>query len=604
MKHKLVLRISLLVSAMLIGNGGALLTQSTTKVLIFPRLGQARQVASFPQNLTWSEFIKGDVVYNNVAMFQTGIAFTNAGSESATVTLTAIGEDGQPLAGPDIINPSVMPMDDPRIPGQIPAGMQVARYVWQIFGKGILGKVGYIKAECTGGDIKAYYAIYDDGFDCLSLAEPSPLEKAGTRKVLPLLDRRAADSGGFFSTKIDIVNVEDFPIVVTIKQWAIQNGGDRGTGPGSYFGFYVNYPEWTTSRYIPAHGKIELDWSYEALIWAGANFPGNNYLVVTSENGSFLGSEVILRNDAPLNVNRTHSISVVTGMSQEEGFWEKTTIGRGSVRPHITAGYGWFTQLLVFGPGFENRLGDENGTWLNWGICGYDSSGNPTTKCDTNLEGTLGEKAAYNVADLFTYYASPTGLVHRPVPAQLNGSLHIYLDYSRAGPEEATLDWVVYGPTNPDGTNSDSFRSVVPPTPATTSACYPHVAEGEFAPGQSFGMGMAFADTRSVIQEEYKWIDPRVNHIILELYRSDGTLLQTTGIDLCMGCKIAKTLPELFPGMKIPQLGGYIKARGTTKFVNPGEPAGILPFASFAEFWVVKDGKIKSASMIPGIPLN
>jgi len=173
-----------------------------------------------------------------------------------------------------------------------------------------------------------------------------------------------------------------------------------------------------------------------------------------------------------------------------------------------------------------------------------------------------------------------TSMLPKPV-ANLNGSLS-FLIYGLAGLNRSMLDWTEFGPTNPDGSASDAFRAYVPPTPTVTSAVYPHVAEGSFGPGQSFGTGLAIKDIRPGY-----WLQRDLNIITVELYSADGRLLQTARVELGPAQKISKTIPELFPQMAIPQFGGYMKASGTQ------------PFVSFGLYWVEKNGKLVAVSMIP-----
>ena len=50
------------------------------------------------------------------------------------------------------------------------------------------------------------------------------------------------------------------------------------------------------------------------------------------------------------------------------------------------------------------------------------------------------------------------------------------------------------------------------------------------------------------------------------LYSATGERLQTKRVDLTPGEKRALPLPLLFPDMKIPQLGGYVRIHSNMPF--------------------------------------
>ena len=388
----------------------------TTKTLIFPRVSQIAQADYFPKTLdpSWGASIS-QVNYHNVGEFQLGIALTNAGTTASSVTFTAYGQDGQLLQGNNITNPSFMPMDDPSISkGEIPAGMQVARYAWQIFGTGVLGKIGWIKLDYTGGDIKGFYFIYNDAFDFMSGTVAIPAENAATQIPLPFFTE-GLQIGRTFSTQVDVINPNSTPANITITQWYIQS-----TDGQTYFG-YVNQPAMTYTATIPAFGKIQIEWSCEILVYSGANMPGNNYLLVNSDT-PIITSEFVFRNDDAANVNKTYALSVITGRSQKEGIWQQNAY---SV-PQVTAGSGWFTGFFAFGSQIDyigkwvlsrsvpppgDFLVDEFGKILNLiGPVGYAQS--------THF-GLDGIKLIYYPEDLFN---SQTG----PMPATVNGTCNLF----------------------------------------------------------------------------------------------------------------------------------------------------------------------------------
>jgi hypothetical protein len=573
-----------------IGNGGTLLTQSsTTKVLAFPRVSMAEGISKFPTDAslpaTWKGFVSGNVVYNNIAEFQMGIAFTNASNQPSNVTLTAYGPSGNLISGQDIHNPATMLQD---VQGKdtpiIPAWYQVAKYIYEIFGTGILKKEGWVRVDCTGGNIVGLDFLYPDDFHYISGAQALDAKNASYRVLLPLLDCRPVDLwqyyssqlpiGPFYRTYVEVINPSDTVAKVTINQWFKQNGG--------YLTYPVYAPYLNWIGFVPPNGKVHLNWNYEAL-----TDPGDNFLEVLSEGGKVLAHQVSFLNDDALTVKKTLTLTAVNGMSPAEGTYAQpidTTPAPGKTyiplaRPHIVNGAGWYTQFLyLHSPRPNGWIGttfgdymifDQNGQAQTWTQCG-------TTPCWPKVP-SHATKTMLNFSDLMPLMSKS---------AQFSGSIS-YRNISESTPDAGLLDWVVYGPTNSDNSYSNAFRTIVPPISATTQAVYPHVAEGQFAPGRFFGTGLAIRDIRSGDN-----LDPTPNHIALELHGSDGTLLQTAGFDLGRGYKISMTLPQLFPNMALPQFGGYVKSSGTK------------PYVSFGVYWVTSDGQLITASMIPQFPLN
>lgn len=561
MNFKLVFRF-LSVTFMVLWFGGLL--QAQTKTLIFPRVGQAAATLippSLPQTGTEGTRVNYNVVYNNLAVFQMGVSLVNAGGQTANMVLTVYNENGNKLNGPEITNPAIV---------SLPAGHQIARYVSELFGSSIQHKVGWIEAVCTGGDVKGFYFIFDNAFNFLSGTAAIPKEKATAKIILPLLDQRTTSDGKEYRTEVDIINPGENPVKIVLKQWF----KEQGFSGDDYY--YTGHSLLTWEKQILPHGKIQLDWIFEALRYK--NQPGTNYFELLSEGGNIVASETVFRNSGPQPgiANQTHSVSAVTGMSQTEGIYSLTpSTGLPYARTHVTFGAGWYTKFVYIRPRFL----------FNFMI--WDQSGKPVTiipnRCGEKPGSCLlpvihfNEKVPLNLEDLLTASS----------PSTLNGSISFWAlkQSSASPPEDGTLDWVEYGPTAivaGQEVHADDFRALVPPFPPTVSAIYPHVAEGGFAPNESFGTGIAIRDIRIG-----DWADKEANHVVLELYAADGKLLQTANVDLGPAWKIAMTLPQLFPNMVLPQFGGYIKASGTK------------PFVSFGMYWVEKNGKLVAVSMIP-----
>jgi len=330
--------------------------------------------------------------------------------------------------------------------------------------------------------------------------------------------------------------------------------------------------DWTKlmwSKTIPPRGKVQVDWAWEITKANNSNWngepDGNSYFQVVSDT-PILASELVLRNSGVYTSSQTYSVTAVTGMSLKDGFRAGTSYFTHGDRPHVTLGFGWFTHLIVMNGTASYMIWDRDGSRMadagngQWPGVGAGTNG----KIERDITLML-SKPATSLDGSITF--SRTSEVPEP-------------------PEKSMLDWTIFGPTNPDGTASDAFRALVPPTQSVTSAVYPHVAEGAFALGQSFGTGLAIKDSDIPVCDAC-YPKPAVNHITVELWSADGRQLQTARFDLGAGTKIAKTLPEIFPAMAIPQFGGYVKSSGTK------------PFVSFGLYWVAKNGKLVAVSMIP-----
>lgn len=540
--------------------GSGLLAQN--KILVFPRVAQAQgtPIPRRPSLGQYPNIAYYDPVYQNLAEFQMGIALTNVSkTASGHVALTAYGEDGKPLAGSNITNPAF---------ADLSPGNQKAKYAFEYFGQGIMQKIAWVEASYTTGDIRGFYLVYDNAFNFLSGAEAIPLEKADTKVVLPIADAYRDDMlGSEYRTEIDIVNPNNASVKITLEYY-FQRNTDK------------QYYKKTWEKIISPKGKIQADWfDFDNYEQGEKHDSVNSYFKLYSDL-PIIASGTTLFNSSPTKfaiVDKTYSLAVVPGVSIEESLrmagkdWNS---GLPVVRPHVAIAPGWRTKLISITGSGNFLILDENGQILNQDQCAEGSTCWQRISVDY-----LGKKEA----DIASFFKSPItnfggSLTYEPIGIPDTPAEKGLMYY-----EEFTSDKVEFFSDEQGVIRANAFRVLVPPISKTFEAVLGHVAEGEFAPGQSFGTGLAVRDSRMSNTDQ----DKDVNKILLELYASDGKLVDSKTWELGPAAKFAKTAQELFPKMSIPQFSGYIKITGTR------------PFVSLGMYWVNKHGRIVSTSMIP-----
>ena len=232
-------------------------TAQASSTLIFPRLSFA------PQDLT-------------------GIAIVNPGDETASVTLTAYGVDGQQLAGES----SSQTADSEGGPGpqgftnpvsfDILAGRQFSQVTSGIFGPGSDPEaIGWIEATSEADDLTGFFQFLDTSISFLDGADLPPLAPK-----LIFQDVRV-DEG--FSTTAFLVNPNDLAIAASVNLSLVTSESTR-----------------TKNLQIPAKGMVEVKVAefFEDVEPAGA-VASEAYLIADS-NIEIAGFEFVGKQDSDL----------------------------------------------------------------------------------------------------------------------------------------------------------------------------------------------------------------------------------------------------------------------------------------------------------------
>src|SRR5205807_67858 len=91
-----------------------------------------------------------------------GLALSNPTLSEVTVTLTARDYSGKTISGDGITNPATV---------KIPASGQRALRASEIFGAGIAGKTGWVRAETTSAAVKGFFLVFDKNLSFIDGAE-------------------------------------------------------------------------------------------------------------------------------------------------------------------------------------------------------------------------------------------------------------------------------------------------------------------------------------------------------------------------------------------------------------------------------------------------
>ena len=150
---------------------------SVLALLLAPGLARAASTLNFPK-----------LAFENDRY--TGVAIANPSSQDASVTLTAYGAGGQPLAGAGFVNPVAL---------TIKANQQIAKLTTELFGTGLAATtIGWLQATSATDGLTGFFLFLDGRVTLLDGADlPPPAQKLAFHRV------RVASG---YSTEIDIVN--------------------------------------------------------------------------------------------------------------------------------------------------------------------------------------------------------------------------------------------------------------------------------------------------------------------------------------------------------------------------------------------------------------
>lgn len=499
------------------------------------------------------------LVYSNVSDFQEGVALMNDGQVEGTIVLTARAEDGSVLKGNGVTNPSA--------PIRLAPGTQRAFYLTQALGQGIVGQKAWVEISATGGDIKGLFFSFDGEFNYLSGGGILGDADAGIRIILLKSRSTGRDIDAFqYDRELDICNPNNAPAKVTLIQWSQHDPDSVLYTPIVLLDSAVIKPHGKIQEKVPGSDvkRWRIDSHYELL-----------------SDVSVLVSERELRNFHPVlsgPVIRTIGMEVVNGMPVEKAAIRKEYTN--VALPHATAGNGWFTRINMI------RIGD----WIRKDGKLFGGPGGP-------IEYMAWDQWGKDVGKKWNGWQWPQiGLAPRnrlilsideliePSVKPLNGSFSLAITSGSWNEGDGLVYLTEFGPTiNIQGKDLplDDFTVVIPPIPPTTSATLPHIAEGGI-----FGTGFAGRDGR-VYRGYPPWPQVELNQVVVDVFSAEGQRLCGAEFSLHPGEKFAKTVQETCPNLPLPQSGGSVKIHGT------------LPFQSFGIYWVMKEGRIVAASMIP-----
>ena len=212
----------------------------------------------------------------------TGIAIVNPGEETAIVTFTAYGVDGQQLQGEDSSRTADsekghQPQGAFTNPGsfEIPPGQQFSRVTGSIFGSGIdPDAIGWIEATSEADDLTGFFQFLDTSISFLDGADLPPVASK-------LIFQDVRVDGGF-STTAFLVNPND--LTAASVQLSLVTADSTKT----------------ENLQIPAKGMVEVDVAefFEDVQPAGA-LASEAYLIADS-NRDIAGFEFVGKEDSDL----------------------------------------------------------------------------------------------------------------------------------------------------------------------------------------------------------------------------------------------------------------------------------------------------------------
>ena len=219
--------------------------QAVTPTFTFNTLGTVSSMIASPRFLADS-----GANQNSADDIMVGMALTNMGSVSATISFTAVDDSGNLVAGTDITNPGV---------SELNPWSQSAVMDSDVFGDGITASnsTGWIKLASTSSDVNGFFLMFDDKMSFMDGTSfgSSPLNNFIFSELEP--------DG---STKIDIANVSPNDANVTLNLM-----GSDGTIRSSQ------------SQVIPSNGALVADLYND--IFSGVDPDPTDYVSITSTQG-------------------------------------------------------------------------------------------------------------------------------------------------------------------------------------------------------------------------------------------------------------------------------------------------------------------------------
>lgn len=264
--------------------------------------------------------------------------------------------------------------------------------------------------------------------------------------------------------------------------------------------------------------------------------------------GSFGGGYVTGSADAPLIVRETFGNAQESNTLQGQQFFYALRFHT----PHFAAGGGFSTELTIVNADYLFAA--------NLTVTLMDENGNPV--------GIPGNPARVSIPARNQLIRTVRGLFPSMGPGFSTGYIQVDVDpflFAHFLVTPALAGAVRFSAA--DGSGSSALPLFLPPQ---TDFVFSHVAQN-----LGYYTGIALLNASAVPAD-----------IVLEVFRSDGTVTGTYAIQLLPGRKIAKVLTELVPAAA-GQLGGYVRVRATqpvTAFSlfgsNDGLSLGAIPAQS------------------------
>jgi len=450
-------------------------TSSGSGIVALPRFFDAQEQTAL-----------GEEVFANMA-------FTNLGSEAATLTLTAIDSSGNPITGQGIVNPAEF---------QLNPKTQSAKLDLVLFGEGLgySGVKGWIKVESTTSNVGGISVAFDSN---LSFMDSSTLGGA------TLTDFAFTEIEANGSTRINTVNQNSSDVTAVF---------DLMKSDGSVYS--------SQSRTIKANGALVADLFND--LFAGIAPAAGDYVRVNTTKG-VLASEMLQKNGGDYGI-----------LNGQDG----TAGGLLLYAPHHVLGNQWETTLSVVN--LDSKAGKVQFQFI-------------------------GENGV-QVVSVRTLDIPPNGKLFVS-DARFFGQQQA--DKTYTGYVKVLSDGVRLTGSTTFGSRGGAFSSALPLIDSLqNTVLYGHAVSNDL-----YQSGIAILNPNNATA-----------NAVIEIYGSDGTLLERKSESIPAGLRSAKLLTEYFPSLAgKDQTSGYIRI------------ASDQPLASYSLFGT---SNLSVLSAIPAQPIQ
>ena len=240
------------------------------------------------------------------------------------------------------------------------------------------------------------------------------------------------------------------------------------------------------------------------------------------------------------------------------------------LQPHLTTAGGWYSDAIFIGLDPSSAAGRLNSELRFWNVLSTEATGH-------YIQIAAGQMLRIPMSDVI-----------RSTPEGFSGSMSYQIAAPPKSKQAGLLAFVEVGIDAIAGSPPQYFRAVIPPIPLAGEAVLEHVAFGPDSEARIWGTGVIVRDGRIPLRQN----STRKNRVNFRLFSASGERLQTRDLDLVPGEKRALSLPLLFPEMRIPQFGGYVRIQSN------------MPIQFLASYWLTRNDKTIAAAMIPQIPTS